>query len=60
MDKDRVEGAMKRTRGSLKEAIGKVTGNTRAQVEGRAEVAAGRVQGALGEARDAARDALKK
>lgn len=55
MDKDRVEGAKKRTRGSLKEAIGKITGNTRAQVEGRAEAVAGRAQGARSEAWDASK-----
>ncbi|GJD75792.1 CsbD family protein [Methylobacterium goesingense] len=55
MDKDRVEGAKKRTRGSLKEAIGKITGNTRAQVEGRAEAVAGWAQGARSEAWDASK-----
>ncbi len=34
MDKDRVDGVGKKVAGSVKEAIGKVTGDTRLQAEG--------------------------
>ena len=60
MDKDRVQGAMHQAKGTLKEGIGKATGDTRTEAEGKAEKAAGKVQNAIGGAKDAARDALKK
>ena len=39
MAKDRVEGTAKQVKGSIKEAIGKVTGNIGTQAEGAAEKA---------------------
>jgi uncharacterized protein YjbJ (UPF0337 family) len=60
MDKDRIEGAGKQVKGSVKEAIGKVTGHTKTQAEGAAEKAAGKGQNAVGGAKDSVRDALKK
>jgi uncharacterized protein YjbJ (UPF0337 family) len=59
MDKDRIAGSAKQVKGSVKEAIGKVTGDTKTQAEGAAEKAAGKVQNTVGGATDA-RDALKK
>jgi uncharacterized protein YjbJ (UPF0337 family) len=60
MDKDRIEGAAKEVKGSIKEAIGKVTGNEKTQAEGAAEKAAGKVQSTVGQAKDGVRDAFKK
>ncbi len=60
MDKDRIDGAAKQVKGSIKEAAGKVTGNAKTELEGKAEKAAGKVQGAVGQAKDDARNALKK
>lgn len=60
MDKDRIEGAAKQVKGTIKEAVGKVTGDTKTQAEGIAEKAAGKVQSSVGGAKDAMRDALKK
>ena len=60
MDKDRMRGAAKQVKGSMKEAIGKVTGNKRTEVEGTAEKIAGKAQREVGKANDAVRDALKK
>jgi uncharacterized protein YjbJ (UPF0337 family) len=60
MDKNRVEGAAKQVTGSVKEAIGKVTGNKTTQAEGAAEKVAGKVQSKVGEAADAVRDKFKK
>ena len=59
MDKDRIEGAAKQVKGSIKEAIGKVTGDTQTQVEGATEKAAGKAQSTVGGVKDTARDALK-
>jgi uncharacterized protein YjbJ (UPF0337 family) len=60
MDRNRVEGAAKQVKGSVKEAMGKVTGNRVTQAEGAAEKLAGRVQSKVGEAADAVRDRLKR
>lgn len=59
MDSNRIEGAKKQVVGSVKEALGKVTGNDRVEAEGTAEKIEGKVQGKVGEAKDKARDALK-
>jgi uncharacterized protein YjbJ (UPF0337 family) len=59
MDKDRIEGAGKKVSGSIKEAAGKVTGDTKTQAEGHAEKTAGHVQNAVGSAKDTVRDTLK-
>jgi uncharacterized protein YjbJ (UPF0337 family) len=37
MDKDRIAGSAKKIKGSVKEAIGKVTGDSKTQAEGAAE-----------------------
>jgi uncharacterized protein YjbJ (UPF0337 family) len=60
MDKDRIEGAAKQVKGTIKEAIGKVTGDTKIEAEGIAEKAAGKIHSSVGNAKDAARDVLNK
>ena len=60
MDKDRIEGAAHRVKGALKEAVGKVIGDVKTQAEGAAEKTAGKAQNAVGGAKDAIRDSLKK
>ena len=60
MDKDRVEGAAHEAKGAVKEAIGKVTGDTKTEAEGAAEKTAGKVQNAVGGIKDSAREALDK
>ena len=60
MDKDRVEGVGHQAKGAMKEAAGKLTGDKKTEAEGKAERAAGKVQNAMGGAKDAARDALKE
>lgn len=59
MDKDRVAGGAKKAKGSVKEAIGKVTGDSKTQAEGVAEKAAGRTQNAGGDVKDTLRKATK-
>ena len=60
MDKDRVAGKAKEVKGSVKEGVGKMTGNERTRAEGAAEKTEGKVQGTVGKAKDAARDVFKK
>jgi uncharacterized protein YjbJ (UPF0337 family) len=60
MDKDRIDGAAKQVKGSIKEAVGKIAGDSKTELEGKTEKAAGKVQSAVGGAKDSMRDALKK
>lgn len=60
MHKDTVEGAAKDAKGSIKEAVGKATGDERLQAEGAGDKVAGKIQKGVGELKEAARDALKK
>jgi uncharacterized protein YjbJ (UPF0337 family) len=53
MDKDRVKGAAKNTTGKMKEAAGKMTGDSKMQAEGKMDRAAGKVQNTVGGAKDA-------
>jgi uncharacterized protein YjbJ (UPF0337 family) len=60
VDKDRIAGSAKVIKGTVKEAIGKVTGDAKLETEGKADKAAGKVQNAIGGVKDTVRDALKK
>lgn len=59
MDADRIKGAAKEAKGSIKEAVGKLTGDAKLQAEGGADKAAGKVQSTAGNAKDAVRDVVK-
>ena len=55
-DHDRIEGAAKNIGGKIKEGVGKVTGDTKMQAEGKADQVEGKVQNAVGGAKDSLRD----
>ena len=55
MDKDRIEGAGHKIKGSVKETAGKITGDAKLEGEGKAEKAAGKVQNAVGGLKDTLR-----
>ncbi|MEI9992415.1 MAG: CsbD family protein [Rhizomicrobium sp.] len=59
MDKDRIEGSANQAKGAIKEAAGKITGDSKLQAEGTADKLKGKVQSAVGGAKDAIRDATK-
>lgn len=59
MHKDEMKGAAKDAKGSIKEGMGKATGNERMEAEGAAERVKGKVQKGVGSLKDAARDVLK-
>jgi len=59
MHKDEIKGAAKDAAGSMKEGLGKATGNDKMAAEGAAERLEGKVQKGVGSLKDAARDALK-
>jgi uncharacterized protein YjbJ (UPF0337 family) len=60
MDKDRIAGSAKEAKGAVMEGIGKVIGDAKLQAEGQADKSEGKLQNAIGGAKDAVRDALKK
>jgi len=55
VNKDRIKGAARETRGKIKEATGKATGNTKLEAKGIAQKAAGKTRNMMGKAEDAAR-----
>ena len=59
MDKNRLEGIGKQAAGSIKKAVGGLTGDAKLKAEGSAEKTAGKIQNAVGGAKDAMRDAGK-
>ena len=56
MDKDRINGSANQAKGAVKETVGKALGDTKLQTEGTADKIKGKVQSAVGGAKDAARD----
>jgi len=56
MDKDRIDGSANQAKGAVKEAVGKVTGDSKLKAEGVADKAKGKVQNAIGGVKDAVRD----
>jgi uncharacterized protein YjbJ (UPF0337 family) len=60
MDKDRLAGMANQAKGSIKQATGKILGDKKLQAEGAADKAHGKLQNAVGGAKDALRDAADK
>ena len=56
MDEDRIKGAATDFGGKVKDAVGGLTGDTKTQVEGKADQATGQLQNTFGSAKDAARE----
>jgi uncharacterized protein YjbJ (UPF0337 family) len=56
MDKDRIAGAAKKIKGSIKETIGKAVGDAKLESEGKADKIEGKVQNAIGGLKDALRE----
>jgi uncharacterized protein YjbJ (UPF0337 family) len=59
MDKDRIEGTAKQAKGAVKETVGKVVGDKKLEAEGKADKIEGKIQNAVGGAKDAARDTMR-
>jgi len=56
MDKDRIKGMADQAKGAVKDATGKVTGDTKLQAEGKMDKVKGKVENAVGGTRDAVRE----
>lgn len=55
MDKDRIKGSAQQAKGSVKEGVGKMTGDTKLEAEGKGDKAAGKVKSTVGGIKDAVR-----
>jgi uncharacterized protein YjbJ (UPF0337 family) len=53
MDDDRVEGSMKKMKGDVKEGVGKLTGDSKLEAEGKGDKLGGKIQNAVGGIKDA-------
>jgi len=53
MNKERIEGAAQKGMGSMKQAVGKATGDKKLQAKGLGDRAAGTAKEALGKTKDA-------
>jgi len=60
MDKDRIKGAIRQATGSIKESLGRATGDTRTQAAGKADKTAGKAQSGWGNVKDRLRNTLKR
>jgi uncharacterized protein YjbJ (UPF0337 family) len=56
MDKDKIKGAGDQAKGAVKVGVGKVIGDTKLQGEGHLDKAKGKIESALGDAKDKIRD----
>ena len=60
VDKERIEGGLRKATGKIKEKVGQLTGSRDTEAEGKAEQAEGRVRSAVGLVKDAARELAGK
>jgi len=58
MDREHVKGAADKAKGAVEDVAGKLTGDKKLQAEGKLDKAKGAARSALGDAKDAARDAV--
>jgi uncharacterized protein YjbJ (UPF0337 family) len=60
MDKEHMKGAVDKTKGAVKDAVGGLTGDAKLQAEGKLDKAKGNVRQTIGDVKDTARDAINK
>ena len=60
MDKDQIRGAIDQAKGTVKEAAGKKIGNKKMEDEGVVDKLTGKVESAVGDAKETLRDAVNK
>jgi uncharacterized protein YjbJ (UPF0337 family) len=56
MDKDRIKGAADQAKGAMKDAAGKVMGDSKLQTEGKLDKLKGKTESVIGGAKDSIRD----
>lgn len=58
MVRQRIEGGLKKTSGTIREQAGKVIGDRHLETEGKVEKTEGRIRSGVGKAMDAVRDVV--
>jgi len=58
INKDQVKGRAVEVKGAIKEAAGKIVGNTKLETEGKVDKAMGKAQATLGDIRKDVKDAI--
>jgi uncharacterized protein YjbJ (UPF0337 family) len=58
MDREHVKGAVDKAKGAVKETVGKVTGDTKTEAEGKFDKAKGSAHNVAGDIKDAGSKAL--
>ena len=56
INKDRIAGAAKEAKGSIKETIGRAVGDSKLESEGKADKVEGKIQNAIGGLKDALKE----
>jgi uncharacterized protein YjbJ (UPF0337 family) len=56
VDKDRVEGSATNMGGKLKEGLGRMTGDSKLEAEGKGDQVKGKIQNAIGGVKDALKE----
>lgn len=59
MDKDRIKGMGDQAKGAVKETAGKITGDTKLEADGKADQVKGKIESAIGGAKDTVREKVK-
>jgi uncharacterized protein YjbJ (UPF0337 family) len=52
IDKDRTDGSINQAKGSLKEGLGKLTGDSKLEAEGKSDKLGGKIQNTIGGIKD--------
>ena len=60
MNRQRIEGTIDKTTGTIKEKSGQLTGNRHLESEGKAEKTEGHIRSGVGKAMDAVREVVEK
>ena len=60
MDRQRIQGGLKKTTGTIKEKAGEALGNRHLQSEGKAEKTEGHIRSGVGKAMDAVREVVNR
>ncbi|MBF0168109.1 MAG: CsbD family protein [Alphaproteobacteria bacterium] len=60
MDKDRIAGSAKQSKGSIKIAVGNALGDAKMVADGENDKVTGKLQNAIGGVKDAVRESLEK
>ena len=56
MDKDRIQGSLDQAKGKIKEGVGKATGDSKLETEGKVDQFSGKVQNTVGGLKDKIRE----